>query len=302
MLENFLGHKTGRPIRETNISPWRRAICGDLSSVFRPYRGGNAAAPAPLPLKSFLIGIDRAQYRPVPGDFRKLTAEEIRRALEGPPYSPVAALQERGVRPACALPYELGADGTLDRDRKSFVVGFSAGKNVFGERSAGAPFPPTIRGPRRQPRRFETGQTWAFAVSAGDQISYGWDLDRFYAGAYFLRVHGPNGFFREFRGSAGDPQLEIAFDPRRGEFALQNTDPKRGLRVTLEDLAYGGAPRTVDLDGSGGAGGRSVVPWELGPSFGWHEIAVRVEGYPNFVHRYAGHLETPGESFGGPHG
>ncbi len=31
MLEKLLSHRTGKPIRETNISAWRRAICGNLS-------------------------------------------------------------------------------------------------------------------------------------------------------------------------------------------------------------------------------------------------------------------------------
>ena len=38
-LEKFLSHKTGRPIRETNINAWRRTVCGDLTSVFRPDNG-----------------------------------------------------------------------------------------------------------------------------------------------------------------------------------------------------------------------------------------------------------------------
>src|SRR5262249_40445605 len=29
----------GKGIRESNISPWRRTVCGDLSSAFRPFDG-----------------------------------------------------------------------------------------------------------------------------------------------------------------------------------------------------------------------------------------------------------------------
>src|SRR5215471_2297780 len=36
-LEKLLSHRTGKVIREPNISAWRRAVCGDLTSVFRPY-------------------------------------------------------------------------------------------------------------------------------------------------------------------------------------------------------------------------------------------------------------------------
>src|SRR5262249_17159076 len=33
-LEQFVSHKSGRPIKEENISAWRRTVCGDLTSVF----------------------------------------------------------------------------------------------------------------------------------------------------------------------------------------------------------------------------------------------------------------------------
>ena len=34
LIENVLGHK-GKDVRETNISAWRRTVCGDLSSAFQ---------------------------------------------------------------------------------------------------------------------------------------------------------------------------------------------------------------------------------------------------------------------------
>ena len=38
-LEKFLSHKTGKTVVEPNISDWRRLVCGDLASVFRPWHG-----------------------------------------------------------------------------------------------------------------------------------------------------------------------------------------------------------------------------------------------------------------------
>ena len=38
-LEKFLSKKFGKDIRETNITPWRRTVCGDLTSIFRKYNG-----------------------------------------------------------------------------------------------------------------------------------------------------------------------------------------------------------------------------------------------------------------------
>ena len=38
-LEKFLTNKFKKKIEETNISEWRRTVCGDLTSTFRPYNG-----------------------------------------------------------------------------------------------------------------------------------------------------------------------------------------------------------------------------------------------------------------------
>ncbi|HEY4155009.1 MAG TPA: phospholipase C, phosphocholine-specific, partial [Puia sp.] len=55
-LEEFLSRKTGRKITETNISDWRRTVCGNLSSVFRPYSGEKTDNPAFLSRDEVLEG------------------------------------------------------------------------------------------------------------------------------------------------------------------------------------------------------------------------------------------------------
>lgn len=139
-LETFLNDKTNRPIRETNISAWRRTVCGDLTSAFRPFDGQTIAAPRPLQRGAVLAAINEAQYRAVPNDFAKLNAREIEQIRDDPRSSPRLPRQEDGTRPACPLPYELAADGSPGSDGQSFVIRFSAGRELFGERAAGAPF------------------------------------------------------------------------------------------------------------------------------------------------------------------
>ncbi len=135
-LEAFLSGKSGRPIRETNISAWRRTVCGDLTSVFRPFAGEKIELPVPLRRDAFLAEIDRAQYRPVPSNFRRLGPRDLGER-DRPADFP---RQEPGVRPSCALPYELSVDGGLHDDRTAVWVRFRAGTARFGARSAGAPF------------------------------------------------------------------------------------------------------------------------------------------------------------------
>jgi phospholipase C len=216
------------------------------------------------------------------------------RARENPASSPLLPQQEKGARLSCALPYELSVDGALSGDRKSFVIQFAAGNELFGNRAAGAPF--HVCGSSK------TAWARSYAVSAGDQISDSWLLTDFEEDAYHLCVHGPNGFHREFRGAADDPALNVAFGTGgHAELQLVNRDPKSPLVVTIVDLAYGDEPRSVNLGPSGEKAASVSLMLDLARSFGWHDLRIRVEGFPNFERRLAGRVENGKESFSDPH-
>jgi phospholipase C len=303
-LEKFLSEKTKRPIRESNITDWRRTVCGDLTSVFRPYYGGRMDQPTPVERAPFLGSINEAQFKPVPADFKNLSADQIAQVRKNPVGSSVLPQQEKGIRAACALPYEIAADGTLSADRSSFSIRLATGNKLFGQRSAGAPFfiyaPGKVRTAAENSETFEAGRTWNYAVSAGDALSDTWPLADFENGIYHLRVHGPNGFFREFRGSANDPQLSLILQPAtatsRAILHFSNRDSQRTLTVLVADLAYGNGQQTLNLAPATSA----ELPLDLSRSFGWYDLRIRVEGTPDFEQRYAGHIETGRESFSDP--
>ena len=292
-LEVFLSHKTGAPIRESNISEWRRTVCGDLTSVFRPYNDEKIPVPTPVEREAFLGSIQQAQHKPVPDDYKKLSVEEMAQARDNPASSPWLPQQEKGVRPSCALPYELAVDGALSADRKSFVVQFAADNKLFGHRATGAPF--HVYAPSK------TGWARSYAVAAGDRISDAWALTDFEGGLYHLCLHGPNGFYREFHGAADDPMLEVTLKAMgNAELRLINRDPQRPLAVSIVDLAYGASRRNVNLGPSGEKDASASLKLELARSFGWHDIRIRVESFPNFEQRFAGRIETGQESFSDP--
>ncbi len=307
-LEAYLAGKTGRSIRETNISDWRRTVCGDLTSVFRPFGGEKIGWPVPLRRDAFLAEINRAQYRPVPSNFRRLGPRD----LEDRERLPDFPRQEPGVRPSCALPYELSVDGGLGDDRKSVRVRFRAGTARFGSRSAGAPFhvysPAQVRPVGREASGFEAGRTWAYAVAAGDEIEDAWALADFEDGAYALRIHGPNGFFRDFRGSGEDPLVSVSLRPAAAagsgagdaDLSLANADPQKAVTVLIEDLSYGGGRRPVTLGPSGQADGRASLRLPLARSLGWYDLSVTVAGHERFAQRFAGRIEDGREGFSDP--
>ena len=259
--------------------------------------------PEPLKRAAVLDTINRAQYRPEPADFKKLTAAEIAQTKENPHSMPWLTRQEAGTRPACALPYELAAKGSLNADRKAFVIELSAGNARFGKQSSGSPFrvyaPGNVRAISGD---FKAGRTWDYAVSAGDRLTDSWSLDDFADGGYHLEVQGPNGFHRAFRGSAIDPLLEVEFTPApksggpQAALTLTNRDPQKALTVLVDDLTYGGERRTVKVN----PGAASSLQLDFGASSGWHDVRIQVQDFPGFEQRYAGRIETGHESISDP--
>ncbi len=301
MLEKLLSHRTGKPIRETNISAWRRAICGDLSSVFRPYHGEKLDLPKPVERDPFLGSIHQAQFRELPSGYRKISREDqalVREGRRPPEWMP---RQEPGTRPACALPYDLVVDGGLTKDRKALQIGFAAGRGQFGDRAAGAPFhvfaPKAVRALAGE--GIERGRCWNYAVAAGDRLTDLWSVEDFEGGEYHLCVLGPNGFFRELRGSSGDPEIEVTLRGLERGLKARLELRNRGtslLAVEIEDLGYGQAARKFALP----AGGVVEVALDLAGSHGWYDLGIQVPGAAAYRRRYAGHIETGEDSSSDP--
>ena len=301
--QTLLSHRTGRAIRESNISAWRRTVCGDLSSLFRPYHGEKLELPKSVERDAFLESIHQAQFRQLPDGYRRLLAKNILLARSNPLAAPWMPHQEEGTRPASALPYELAVDGSLSADRKALVLQFAAGREVFGERAAGAPFQVFSLGSDRAASgtdRRETVCIRNYAVSAGDRVSDSWSLTDFAEARYHLRMNGPNGFFREFQGGATDPGLEVTLEPARegatptgdGMLRLTNRDSQERM-VGVEDLSYGQTALEVTLPGEGHS---VALTLKLGGGRGWYDFRLGVAGAPEFGRRYAGRIETGRDS------
>ena len=76
----------------------------------------------------FIESIHKAKFKNAPDDFKKLSAEEIESINAHPHSSPNLAAQEKGIRPANALPYEIYADGKLNAGKDSFEIFFESKK------------------------------------------------------------------------------------------------------------------------------------------------------------------------------
>jgi phospholipase C len=268
-LEAWLKEK-GRDVKETNISDWRRVVCGDLTSTFRPYNGEKLALPVPLERNAEVERIHAARFRTRPHGGAPLTKDEMKRANVG-------SAQEPGTRPSCALPYELVVNAEEDGAR--LALSFEARTRAFGAASLGAPFNLYSYGHQLESR--------AYAVRAGDVVR---DVLPVACG-YRVRVDGPNGFMREFvrvGGGGGSTGLKLVVEPvaaTRGlDIRLSNTGTVE-RPVTVHDESYGAPDRSVTVSG----GAQWSMHVETRANHGWYDFSIRVD---DVAYRYAGRVEN----------
>ncbi len=304
-LEKFVSHKSGKNVVEKNISAWRRTICGDLTSTFKPYDGKPFPLPKFVERSEFMESIHNAQYKKLPNAYKALTNEEIKQINANPMTSPVMPKQEKGTRPSCPLPYQLYADGRLNTDKNAFEITLEARNDIFGKDTAGSPF--VIYAPGKYLE--EDVRVWNYAVSAGGKVQDKWPIQNFGEQNYHLRVYGPNGFMREHTGNNQDPGIQVwcgyHLDKNQKptgniELKIVNSDQDKKHTIAIKDNAYKGKTQTKTLDVAGSKGSESVVIIDLHKSFNWYDFSITVNGNNAFGKRFAGHVETGKESQSDP--
>ncbi|MEP6492165.1 MAG: phospholipase C, phosphocholine-specific [bacterium] len=268
-LEVWLAGK-GKQVKETNISDWRRTVCGDLTSTFRPFDGERIDLPTPLARDATVERIHAAKFRQRPHGGTPLTKEMIASAAVG-------AFQEPGTRPSCPLPYGLVVNGDARGVELTLVM--EARSTVAGAAAQGVAFNAYAYGSEMYCR--------SYAVRAGDVLR---DVIPI-AGAYRVRVDGPNGFMREFAGGPNGGDLSVTVsDATAGssvghvEIRLANTGAGAHEAI-IRDESYKSPVRRVSV----GGGQRATVVVDVGSTHGWYDFSVRVAG---LVYRYAGRVET----------
>ncbi|MGW1394281.1 phosphocholine-specific phospholipase C [Streptomyces nigra] len=249
-------------VEEPQISPWRRAVCGDLTSAFDFSR--KDSRPAGLPDTDAYEPPDRERhpdYRPTP------------------PTEGGLPRQERGLRPSRPLKYAPSVDGRVDAAAGTFRLAFASGAK------AGAAFHVTSGNRADGP--------WMYTTEAGKDIADTWN-SAYSDGSYDLTVHGPAGFFRAFRGTNTVAGPEVTARHRGDDIELRFTNAGRSsVRLRIAD-GYGGRPATVTV--RPGVTVRRV--FGLAASRRWYDLTVTADGDRAFLRRFAGHVENgrPGVS------
>ncbi|MEV6107280.1 phosphocholine-specific phospholipase C [Streptomyces sp. NPDC051940] len=240
-------------VHEPNITPWRRAVAGDLTSAFDFSLPDTSVTPLP----------DTSGYEPPDNDRHPSY-------LFAQPADPAMPKQEPGSRPARPLAYAPVTDGR--RASGAFTVSFSGGER------AGACFYVTSTGRKQNPR--------SYTAEAGKSISGSWATK----GAYDISAWGPNGSLARFRGGslAAGPEVTARHDAATGNLTLHlANDGSADRHLTLTN-AYGGASQTFTV--RGGETVTHVV--DLRASARWFDVSVTDEDDAAFLRRFAGHVET----------
>ena len=293
-VEDFLAKKFNKKVKEENITQWRRTICGDLTSAFRPYNGEKITGPDFLEKTPFYEEIHQAQFKQAPANYKKLSAAEIEQINTNHAGSPYFPKQEKGIRPACALPYELYTHGHFNKEKNSFAIAFRAGNTIFGNRSMGSPF----RVYAINPYQKEQLRAWDYSVAAGDTLHDEWNIVDFENGEYHLRVYGPNGYYREFAGNGNNPPVKIWCNYESNKLnatkltgnlsiKIANNDTKaHTFTINSDNYKAGGAIKIVD------AGDTATVNFDLTKAYNWYDFSLKIKGCDTFEQRFAGHVET----------
>jgi phospholipase C len=255
-------------IEEPNITPWRRAVCGDLTSTL-DFRTPNHDA-VPLPPTSAYVPPDNIRH---------------------PDYAPTLPAvqstpkQEKGLRPARALPYELHVEGEADVSEGSLKIRF------HNTGSAAAVF------------QVRTGLTqdgpWTYTVGPHTHLFDTWNVTNAGETAYDLSVYGPNGFFRSFKGTDVanlSVRSNVHPSPDRPGITLEIRNRGSVTEKVLVTCYYDKTCVTLSIE----PGRTAVWHFSLEQTYGWYDLTIAVESDTTFRRELAGHVETGADSTSDP--
>ena len=261
---NYIG------ITENNITTWRRAVAGDLTSAFNFASPNDAEAPLPSTIAYMPPDNTRhPSYKPVPPPIQALP------------------VQEPGVRPARAVPYELHVQGEFDFSDGTLEI-------QFGNSGKAAAVYQVYSG---------DGQSgpWTYTVAPHTEISDAWNLTGNGQTKYDLSVFGPNGFLRVFKGSivgsaATNLESKIVYEIHRNGVVVEihNCGETFSQVHIVESYTNKTAERLLRPDE------KFREFWSLESSHGWYNFEIQTNSDPNFQRRLAGHLETGRDSMSDP--
>jgi phospholipase C len=278
-------------VKETHITPWRRAVSGDLTSALN-FKSADPMPPKLPDTDDFVSFVSNGALAPV-------TPAMIAAGKQPAPNIPIVApavqtmpAQEPGRRLARALPYRLQADATVDVAARSVSIAFE------NTGAVGAFF--HVRAAQGAQNTGQGTGPWGYTVDPTKRVlSDRWSPT---AGTdYDLSVNGPNGFFRRMAGGLTHTSANLNVQAL-GELA------GGAIVLIIENVATTPTTVTIANQYTGhqerfrvASRGRITVPVLLEASFHWYDLLITDSTDPGFVRHYAGHFENGFDGVTDPH-
>lgn len=270
----FLEQRFG--VKEPNISAYRRAVCGDLTSAF-DFKHPNTS-----------------QLPQLDGKKTKTEADAIRVAQAllpqvNVPSQQVFPVQDMGVRPSRALPYILHTSAKVNVSTQTVQLLFAntgqqaAVFHVYDRLNLDL-----------IPRRY--------MVEAGKQLQDEWTTQQ---GVYDLWVLGPNGFHRAFTGNLEQslqqqalPEIRVCVEDCEAKLFLKvRHDGSTSTKLKVKANAY--LPNqqwSIETTST-----EKELAWDMTEFGGWYDFTVTLEGDATYSRRFAGRIEIGKDSISDPY-
>ncbi|MBI3713982.1 MAG: phospholipase C, phosphocholine-specific [Burkholderiales bacterium] len=251
-----------------HISPWRRAVCGDMTSAFN-FSTPNTDWDTSIPrAASYLKNWGNADALPP--------------AIQTLPRQETSSVP----RSACALPYRPIVDGAMTGSANQYVLRFANAGSVASTFIVYS--------------QLNSNSPWHYTVEANKSLkpaAFDWDEL-----GYHLAVHSHNGFLREFAGrfdqASSNAEVSLEEDPTTQALRIRfHNHSMVTCRFVLISNAYSNpTPHLIDAP----AGETKTIIKSLTDSYGWYDFSVRIDGDAHYLRHYAGHLEGAGLNFTDP--
>ncbi|MGI9583930.1 phosphocholine-specific phospholipase C [Chryseobacterium sp. RRHN12] len=261
-LEKFIMKKFNKNVHVENISDWRRAVCGDLTSAFN-----SSSVKAPrmdyLNQKDYAKTINAAKNKPVP-NLKWYSENELNENL--------LDIQERGLKPSNPLPYH-------------FHVNLEGKKiKMSNLKENGVPLLVYDR------TQFNNSSYhFSYALYSRQTLSHA-----VHSGAYDYEIFGPNGFFRKFKGD-NIPETEVILTNTTSKNQIEltiRTHQKKNISIILEDL-YRKTKKSIAVQKT-----EEKIIIDLDKYKGWYDLKVKLNDH---LWHFAGRIETGKVSVSDPH-
>lgn len=261
-LENFIMKKYKKNVHVDNISDWRRAVCGDLTSAFN-----SSSVKAPqmnyLDQKDYAKTINAAKNKPVP-NLKWYSENELSGNL--------LEIQERGLKPSNPLPYHFHINLEGEQIKMANLKENGVPLLIYDRTQFNS-----------------THYHFSYALYSKQELSH-----PVHSGAYDYEIFGPNGFFRKFKGN-NISELEVILvnmtSKNQVELTIRN-HKKKNFSINLEDL-YTKNKKTISVQKP-----EEKIIIDLEKYKGWYDLKLTLN---DCLWHFAGRVETGKVSVSDPH-